>query len=139
MVQNIIKDLLGINKKKKIESDIVQTAPLTEYQLKTVSNNSVVHNPPQFIVGTAQSNGMQRDHNEDSIYFFNSIISDETSQIPFGLFIIADGMGGHLHGEVASSSAVRELAGYVTRHLIPSLVGLDPEPQGESLKELMED
>ena len=136
---NIFKDLLGKNKKKKNVSGIGQTAPLPEEQLKTVSNNSVVHNPPQFIVGTAQSNGMQRDHNEDSIYFFNSIISDETSQIPFGLFIIADGMGGHLHGEVASSSAVRALAGYVTRHLIPSLVGLDPEPQGESLQEIMED
>lgn len=136
---NIFKDLLGKNKKKKTVSDIGQTAPLTEEQLKPVSNNSVVHNPPQFMVGTAQSNGMQRDHNEDSIYFINSIISDETSQIPFGLFIIADGMGGHLHGEVASSSAVRALAGYVTRRLIPSLVGLDAEPQGESLQEIMEE
>ncbi len=55
--------------------------------------------------------GRQRDLNEDSFYYKVVQASDEG---PLGLFIVADGMGGHLAGEVASHWAVstlkRELA-----------------------------
>ena len=45
----------------------------------------------------AQSDtGRQRDHNEDSF------LADETE----GLWVVADGMGGHVAGEVASSLAL---------------------------------
>ena len=47
---------------------------------------------------------MQRDHNEDTVYVMSSILADGTSDLPFGIFIVADGMGGHLHGEIASGS-----------------------------------
>ena len=43
--------------------------------------------------------GMKRNHNED--YF--SLIEDEQ------LFLVADGMGGHQGGEVASETALRVL------------------------------
>jgi serine/threonine protein phosphatase PrpC len=137
-VLQIIKKWLGKNKEKKSAIKDVQTAPLNEDQLSSVSINPIVHNPPQIVVGCAQSNGLQRDQNEDSIYFFNSLISDENSQLPFGLYIIADGMGGHLHGEIASSSAVRALASFITRRMLPSLIGLEAEPQSDSLQEIME-
>ncbi len=55
--------------------------------------------------------GRQRDLNEDRFYFKVVQASDEG---PLGLFVVADGMGGHLAGEVASHWAVgtlrRELA-----------------------------
>jgi protein phosphatase len=55
--------------------------------------------------------GRQRELNEDSFYFKVVQASDEG---PLGLFVVADGMGGHLAGEVASQWAVstlkRELA-----------------------------
>ena len=116
----------------------VQTAPLPEAQLETDKKQVIVHAPPQILVGSAQSVGMQREHNEDSIFCLNSIISDDNTQLPFGLYIVADGMGGHLHGEVASGAAVRAMAEYITRRLIPSLIGVDNEPQNESLQEVME-
>lgn len=134
----IIKEWLGKNKKNQTSVQDVQTAPLNEDQLSSVSVNQTAHNPPQIVVGCAQSNGLQRDQNEDSIYYFNSLISDEISQLPFGLFIIADGMGGHLHGEIASSSAVRAMASFITRRMLPSLIGLEAEPQSDSLQEIME-
>jgi len=137
VLQNIRK-WLGKDKKQTPSFQDVQTAPLDENQLSSVSIDSVVHNPPQIVVGCAQSNGLQRDQNEDSLYFFNSLISDENSQLPVGLFIIADGMGGHLHGEIASSSAVRAMASFITRRLLPSLIGLETEPQSDSLQEIME-
>ncbi len=137
MLQNI-KTWLGKSKKKTPSNQEPQTAPLDESQLSSVSINSVIHNPPQIVVGSAQSNGLQRDQNEDSMYFFNSLISDENSQLPFGIFIIADGMGGHLHGEIASSSAVRAMASFITRRMLPSLIGLESDPQSDSLQEIME-
>jgi serine/threonine protein phosphatase PrpC len=137
-VFNFIKDLFGKKKTNKSAIDDVQTAPLSEEQLKAVSNLQQSYNPPQILAGCAQSVGLQRDHNEDSIYSLSSIISDESMQLPFGLFILADGMGGHLHGEVASGAAVRALADYIARRLLPSVIGLDSEAQNESLHEIME-
>ena len=44
--------------------------------------------------------GMRRSHNEDSIFLFDDI----------GLYIVADGMGGHAMGEVASALAVQTIS-----------------------------
>ena len=135
---NFFKDLFKKKKPSKSAIDDVQTAPLSEEQIKAVSTLQISYNPPQILVGSAQSVGLQRDHNEDSIYCLNSIISDESMQLPFGLFIIADGMGGHLHGEVASGAAVRALADYIARRLIPSVIGFDNDMQNESLQEILD-
>ncbi len=116
----------------------VRTAPLSDEQLLTVTDTHVSLFPPQVIVGSGQSIGKQRDHNEDTLLTLHTMLADGESHMPFGLFIVADGMGGHLHGEVASQSATRALAGYLVQKLYPSLMGLDPEPQNESLQEIME-
>lgn len=116
----------------------VRTAPLSDEQLQSVTEMHIPLYPPQIIVGSAQSIGKQRDHNEDSLFTLHTMLADGDSQTPFGLFIIADGMGGHLHGEIASGSATRALADYLVHKLYPSLMGLDPQSQSESLQEIME-
>ncbi len=137
-VQKFFSSLFKKKTTAKSESTDVQTAPLSDIQLEPVSKRAVVHTPPQIIVGSAQSVGMQREHNEDAIFCLNSIIADENTQLPFGLYIVADGMGGHLHGELASGAAIRAVAESITRRLVPSLIGPDDEPQNESLQEVME-
>jgi protein phosphatase len=44
--------------------------------------------------------GLRRSHNEDAIF-----LSDKE-----GLYLVADGMGGHLHGEVASAMAIETVS-----------------------------
>jgi PPM family protein phosphatase len=59
--------------------------------------------------------------------------------LPFGIFIVADGMGGHLNGEIASGSAVRAMAEYLISKLyIPFLTGRQ-DSESKSLQEIMED
>jgi protein phosphatase len=63
--------------------------------------------------------GRQRKLNEDRYYYKVVQSSDEG---PLGLFLVADGMGGHLAGEVASQWTVRTLK----RELAPLFRPQDP-------------
>jgi protein phosphatase len=63
--------------------------------------------------------GRERELNEDRFYYKVVQASDEG---PVGLFVVADGMGGHLAGEVASHWAVRTLR----RELAPLFRPQDP-------------
>lgn len=68
---------------------------------------------PQLIVGVAQSVGIEREKNEDSIFTLTTNLISNKKSINFGLYIVADGMGGHENGELASSLAVEKLASHV--------------------------
>lgn len=93
---------------------------------------------PQIVSGWGQSVGRQRDHNEDALYSFCATILNENEPRLFGLLIVADGMGGHQHGEIASGVAIRALSNYVIRKLYLPLFLPIPEPPEESLQEIMQ-
>ena len=84
---------------------------------------------PQLIAGCAQSVGQQRDHNEDALFSLTTTLANNASNLPFGLYVVADGMGGHQHGEVASELATRAMAEYVIRKLFTPLFSTHPEPR----------
>lgn len=90
------------------------------------------------VAGCAQSVGKQRDHNEDALFSLTTTLSSEAAQIPFGLYIVADGMGGHQHGDIASGTAVRAMAGYILRKLYLPLLDLAQGPPSEPLQEIMQ-
>ena len=90
------------------------------------------------LVGSAQSIGKQRDHNEDTLFSLVATIADGRRDLPFGVFIVADGMGGHQHGEVASTMAVRAMSDYLMKKMYSPLMGMDSEAEIESLHEIME-
>jgi serine/threonine protein phosphatase PrpC len=90
------------------------------------------------IAASGQSVGKQREHNEDSLLSITSTIAGNTGNIPFGLYIVADGMGGHQFGEVASNAAIRIMAGQVMRSFHSYLYNLPTQPMQEPLQEIME-
>ena len=120
------------------EPDNVKTAPLTEDLGMDVAKKPVVIRPAQLAVGCSQSVGRQRDHNEDTIFSLSSILADGASELPIGIFVVADGMGGHQHGELASGAAARAFADYIIRRIITPFVTGDTGSQTESLLEVME-
>jgi len=64
-------------------------------------------------VGYATDRGRDRKHNEDSLFFWRSILRRAHDYMPFGLFIVADGLGGHANGESASELATHVVASRV--------------------------
>lgn len=123
---------------RKPSSIDIKTAPLSEEQLRAVTREEMKVQPSQYIAACAQSVGLQRDHNEDSLFMLNTILADGANDIPFGIFIVADGMGGHEHGEVASSTAARVMADHLISRLYRRFLGIEARPQPESLQEIME-
>ncbi|MBZ0301391.1 MAG: protein phosphatase 2C domain-containing protein [Anaerolineae bacterium] len=89
--------------------------------------------------GQSTDVGMVRNNNQDAVLslFHTSRSSEE--QPDFGLFIVADGMGGHHDGEKASAMTARMMASHVTSQIyLPMLTGRnydDRPPITETLVE----
>ncbi len=118
-----------------VETEPIVTAPLSPEMFKKVENSFY---PPQFAFGCAQSVGKQRDHNEDALFTLSATLASDNTNIPFGLFIVADGMGGHQHGEVASGVAIRAMASYIIQKLFVPLYSLQKTTPEESLQEILQ-
>ena len=115
------------------------TAPLSDQQISSIlSNQSVKYEMRQLVASAGQSVGKQREHNEDSLLAITHTISGSADSIPFGLYIVADGMGGHQFGEVASNAAVRIMGGNITKKFHSYLYSLPTQALQESLQEVME-
>ncbi len=118
--------------------DSITTAPLSEQQIESIINSSNVrYDLQQLVAACGQSVGKQRDLNEDSLLALTSTLAGNSGNVPFGLYIVADGMGGHQFGEVASNAAIRTVAGQVMQKFHSYLYNLKPEPLTESLQEIM--
>jgi serine/threonine protein phosphatase PrpC len=119
--------------------DTANTAPLTEEQLKSIVNNQNPHfDLQQLIAAGGQSVGKQRELNEDSLLVMTTTMAGNSGNLPFGLYIIADGMGGHQFGEVASNAAIRTVAGYILRKFHPYLFQVKTDTMDESFQEIMQ-
>ncbi|MCJ7483183.1 MAG: protein phosphatase 2C domain-containing protein [Thermodesulfovibrionales bacterium] len=143
-MDKFFKKLFGRKKDKAVSvsgraTDNAATIPLSDKQLDLIANSQNSHyDTQQLIVGVGQSVGKQRDHNEDSLLAITSTISGSNGNVPFGIYIVADGMGGHQYGEVASNSAIRVMAGDIMRAFHSYLFNLPTQPLQESLQEIME-
>ncbi len=126
-------------KQQKQAMDMATTAPLTDQQINSiVAGQNMKYEMKQLVSSVGQSVGKQRDHNEDSVLALTSTMSGSAESIPFGLYIVADGMGGHQFGEVASNAAIRIMGGNITKKFHSYLYNLPTQTLQDSLQEVME-
>ena len=119
------------------------TVPLAELGMKTSPDATRMLLKPasttRLSVGVAQDVGRVRSHNEDVLLTLTGELAGLEAMPNFGLFIVADGMGGHSLGERASSVAARAVAKSVLDEVLPSLLA-DPQADVErpTLTDVME-
>lgn len=101
-----------------------------------------IKNTPEtlhLIYGSATSVGLERTYNEDSLVAVLISKNDGQTKLDFGAFILADGMGGHSNGEVASASAVNCAFEYLMKIYIESIESDSVTETPEVFEKLMED
>jgi protein phosphatase len=91
------------------------------------------------VLGAAQSTGIERTHNEDALSYMVGPADGQEPLPDFGVFVVADGMGGHRSGEVASSISVRTVARKIIAETIVHLFDIDSQNEAPSLQELVQE
>ena len=130
-----------------------KTAPLdsalpTDGRTRNLDQTTVKYSPSltgsRLIIGQRTDVGQVRDNNQDSMSAFTASISSSEDKPDFGLFIVADGMGGHEDGEKASSLATRIVTQQVIKNIYLPLLDdgfnadSDMEPMTEVLKKAIQ-
>lgn len=128
-----------------------KAASKSRQSVETVSPENTLSAPRvaanQVEVAFLSNVGRVRSNNEDSFSAFTASIPRLNNTGPENVFtflVVADGMGGHEGGEVASNLAVRSMsAGIVQNFYLPTVEGRPPGRNGQTLLEalafLMED
>lgn len=88
-------------------------------------------------VGAASNTGVVRDHNEDSMFFVDLAMNNLSVERTWGVYIVADGMGGHAAGEIASGLAIRGAAEVVLSEYVTASLALDSTYDEAVAKEIV--
>lgn len=132
MFKNLFK------KAKKGSLKEVKTTPLSEEELREVVKAEKPSSRNQAVVSYGRSPGKQRDHDEDALFTFSGTIAYGEKDQNLGVFVIADGMGGHQNGALASSSAARIFGKNVLEHFLLPVLDPDQNAPALSIQEIME-
>jgi serine/threonine protein phosphatase PrpC len=114
-----------------------KTEPIVSSKNITPPSNEQSYKQLNWLYSQAQSVGCQREHNEDALFVFSSTLAYEDKQSFIGLFVVADGMGGHENGEVASSLAVHTFAEQVIGKVLNNFVSGQPGLEESSVKDVL--
>jgi serine/threonine protein phosphatase PrpC len=89
----------------------------------------------RIVVGMGLDPGIVRkaSPNEDSLFAVQGMYKDDAGSQPTGLFIIADGMGGHANGQVASRATVEVMSSLIAPVLLQEV------ETDESFEDLLKD
>lgn len=117
--------------------DIVEGSAVGTRQLPSLES-ALLHPSQHMLYGHARDIGMVRANNEDSTFTLFVSQGNVLDAPDVGMFIIADGAGGHQEGERASVIASRVFADHVFRHLCqPMLDATQPEAAPPPIAEVL--
>jgi protein phosphatase len=114
------------------EKTTIETRPLTG--VPTVE----VPGEPRLEVESRCHVGAVRGRNEDASYTFVAQAGGSEPLPMFGLFIVADGMGGHDEGHTASRLVSRTVAQYILENLYQPMLGEGHGTAEQTVQEVIE-
>jgi PPM family protein phosphatase len=117
------------------------TTPLPMMQDSTTRplapERSISSTSEHLIFAQASDIGLVRTNNQDSSFSFFSTNRSVDERPDFGLFIVADGMGGHHDGEKASAITARVVAAHVLSNVYIPLMNSKPDDDLPTLIETL--
>jgi len=131
-LKNFFKQIF--RRRRTLPPESIKTAPLEASSLEPSWH---LGEQQTIVVGAAQSTGIERDHNEDTLFVLLSNATRANTLPDFGLFLVADGMGGHRAGEVASAISVRTTARLLTEATLLRLLENENQDNELPLQELI--
>jgi protein phosphatase len=116
------------------DAELAGTRPLPPLE-------TVVFQPGQRLTfGQLSDVGMVRGNNQDSMFSLLASGSSVDNLPDFGLFIVADGMGGHHDGEKASAITTRIVAMYLLNNLYMALLNQNmDDPERPTITDILRD
>ena len=121
------------------DSDVTPIALSSHMEATTEPTDAVKSGGERYFklaVGTGLDAGIKRKSkpNEDRLLAIQGTLASDASAQPFGLFVIADGIGGHANGQEASRLVIQTIRDVVIPALL-SEVTIDDELSAELLME----
>jgi len=115
--------------------DLDDTRPLTQERAFPAMLASMA---PGLTVARISDIGRVRERNEDAYLAIDLALQNDDGMTPLGLFIVADGMGGHQKGELASSLAIQVAARHILQDVfLPFLSGPEQEVPRRPINEAL--
>src|SRR5262249_52797028 len=105
-------------------------------ELMSQNKDTAQAKPLGFLVDARTDPGLTRKSkpNEDSMLAVRGLTNSPTGPQSFGLFIVADGMGGHANGRKASRLAINTMI----KHILPILDHGNADGYGQVLVEVIQ-
>ncbi|GCE09067.1 hypothetical protein KDAU_63960 [Dictyobacter aurantiacus] len=97
--------------------------------------------PTRYVVGIGLDPGLARKDapNEDSIFAIQGMrVTNEASK-PAGLFMVADGMGGHANGREASRTAIHTISDVIVPALLRDVSGSNAKEEKTLFQDMLKD
>ena len=123
------------------QTDMYDTIPFDESTILKAGSQSEAESMLRLVVGLGLDPGIKRRNspNEDSLFAIQGMrISDNGSMLA-GLFMIADGMGGHANGREASRLAIRTVSDLVVPALLCDVSGHDVAEEETIFQDMLKD
>lgn len=104
------------------KSRSIDDIPTTPERPSRAAVGTLVRTKTKLEVGVGWNSGITRNQqpNEDSLVVLQGTCTYNDRLVPFGLFVVADGMGGHDFGQEASHLAIQNMMQIVLRDIVAS-------------------
>ena len=117
---------LGLEESRVLEKALTgpgfATAAEFAGELEDALEQIASQRPIDYRLGRRTNVGMLRDLNQDSMLTIELNRTQQSISQPLGLYVVADGMGGHTAGEIASGTIVNSMSEKILREFMPSQI-----------------